>query len=232
MSIRPLVLVLDLDSTLIYWDDGKKIGRYSKVLSNGTTIYYPAPGDIIYYRPGIRQMIENLRYLIGNENLYVIIWTMGDDDYAQEVLASIDFGKDEQLVGQIDDIWAVSMSDDSIKVSGANKGAKFILQSPVILAWLERIYWEQEPPFTVLVDDLATLNAGVEATGDQTGNYDMLIDIVKLEDSKTIETDMEDVYSAIVEGFMYELALPNGLPVNVETVAEVRDVTLNSLITR
>jgi NLI interacting factor-like phosphatase len=215
-NIRPLVLVLDLDSTLIYWDDGKKIGRYSRVLENGTTIYYPAPGDLIYYRPGIRQMIQNLRYLIGQDNLYVIIWTMGDDDYAQEVLASIDFGKDELLVGQINDIWATSMSKDSNIVSGANKGAKFILQSPAILRWLDRINWDQEPPFTVLVDDMAKLNAGVCTKGDQTGNYDMLIDIVRLENSTTIETDMDDIYCAIIEGFRYELVIPNGLPIEVD----------------
>jgi hypothetical protein len=214
-TMRPLVLVFDLDSTLIYWEDGKRQGRYSTTLPSGSRVHLPTPDDILYYRPGIAEMIENLRYMVGNENIYVIAWTMGDDIYAKEVLASVDRVSPTSILLQINDIWGATKCRESYSIFGANKSANYILQSSAIRRWVERIGWNIESPLIVLVDDLAKENAGAISSRDQTANYDMLYTMIPLEKSTTLETDMYELFTVIVELLNIDTQLPNGLPFNV-----------------
>ncbi|RWS19681.1 hypothetical protein B4U80_12240 [Leptotrombidium deliense] len=138
MPNNPLVLVIDLDETLVHTDDENKVNSDHEIT--------------IYYRTETYSFIDYLRKWFG-KNLLLILWSAGDEDYVKKVIFNLNLHFDLVLTGK--------ECDESYEEHHAQKSKVFLCENRKIKKWIKEKSDEKNVGYIyfAIIDDMALKNS-------------------------------------------------------------------------
>lgn len=138
-KIPPLILVVDLDNTLIYADEE----RYTSTVTNALPCYY---------REEMHEFFERLKAFFG-EKLLLILWSTGQNIYVLQMAVKLNLHFFDYIFGNKE-------SNESFYKFGARKSPEYLLDKFAIKKWIENqvVYNGGKPPVFAIIDDKAKEN--------------------------------------------------------------------------
>lgn len=139
--INPLILVVDLDSTILFADEER--------LTSNETLTLPC-----FYRTEIHAFLARLKHYF-DDKILLILWSTGKDAYVYQMTL---------LLGlhEFDYVFAETETNESLKKFGCPKSVKYIVDHSYIRKWLSRqimnSHQELNPIFAI-IDDKARQNS-------------------------------------------------------------------------
>ncbi|RWR99458.1 hypothetical protein B4U79_18779 [Dinothrombium tinctorium] len=146
-EINPLLIVFDLDNTIIYCDEERKLSENHSKSQN-----LNSKKTKIFFRKETPFVFSFLRKWFG-KNLAIVLWSTGDNDYVRHC---VQFFK----LYEIDFILGRKESEESFYKYKAYKSPQYLLYDhSETVQWIEKTCSEAKKiPNTVLIDDLAYEN--------------------------------------------------------------------------
>ncbi|RWS00945.1 hypothetical protein B4U79_18415 [Dinothrombium tinctorium] len=183
--ISPLILVVDLDSTLIYADEERIT----------TSISFALP---CYYRTEMYYFFYYLRKYF-REKLLLILWSTGTNSYVDQMVTLLNITDFDLILGQ-------NESNESYYRFDARKSPKYLLSINFIRNWITNHmrYNGELPPVFAIIDDKARENTSSSVPYNYTFSPEPmnLKSFQKLEDGSMIskvESLMDFAYILVVD---------------------------------